>query len=97
MIEKAHTALGLSFAAGEKTTQAAPKSTKPQTETPTAGEKQAAKAQDLLQDPKVPNVKVVQKEKTKKVFGETTEGKVQEAEENAANRDFGKIDKVRVV
>lgn len=98
LIEKAHSALGLEFAAGEKTTQSAPKSTAAvKEEKPTAGEKQVQKAQELLQDSKVPNVKVEIKDKTKKVFGESTEGKVLEAKENAANRDFGKIDKVRVV
>lgn len=98
LIEKAHSALGLEFAAGEKTTQAAPSSTAPsKDEKPTAGEKEVQKAQELLQDPKVPNVKVEIKEKTKKVFGDSTAGKVLEANENAANRDFSKIDKTRVV
>ncbi|KAJ1018933.1 hypothetical protein NDA16_004736 [Ustilago loliicola] len=98
LIEKAHSALGLEFAAGEKTTQAAPSSTAPSTEEkPTAGEKQVQKAKELLQDPKVPNMKVGIKDKTKKVFGDSTAGKVLEAKENAANRDFSKIDKTRVV
>ncbi|SPO26691.1 related to dihydroorotate dehydrogenase, mitochondrial precursor [Ustilago trichophora] len=101
LIEKAHSALGLSFDAGEQSTVAAPKEasapSKEDKKKPTQGEKQVQNAQELLQDPKVPTIKVELKEKTKKVFGETSEGKMLEAKENAANRDFGKIDKVRVV
>ncbi|CDR88424.1 related to dihydroorotate dehydrogenase, mitochondrial precursor [Sporisorium scitamineum] len=98
LIEKVHSALGLEFAAGEKTDLSAPSSTAPpQQEKPTAGEKQVAKAQELAQDAKVPNVKVEIKHKMRKVFGESTQGKVLDAKENAANRDFAKIDKVRVV
>ncbi|EST05037.1 Dihydroorotate dehydrogenase, class 1/ 2 [Kalmanozyma brasiliensis GHG001] len=98
LIEKAHSALGLEFAAGEKTSLIAPSSTAAPTEQkPTAGEKQVQMTQELLQDPQVPTMKVEYRDKTKKVFGETTAGKVLEAKENAANREFGKIDRTRVV
>lgn len=98
LIEKAHSALGLEFAAGENSNVSAPSSTAPSSQPlPTAGERHVQTANQLLQDPQVPIVTVVTNDKTKKVFGETTSGKVLEANENAANRDFAKIDKVRVV
>lgn len=98
LIEKAHSALGLEFDAGEKTTRSAPASTSPpEQEKPTAGEKQVQRAQELLQDPKVPNLQVDIKDQTRKVFGDSSTSKLLEAQENAANRDFGKIDKTRVV
>ncbi|SNX85021.1 related to dihydroorotate dehydrogenase, mitochondrial precursor [Melanopsichium pennsylvanicum] len=104
LIQKAHSALGLEFAAGEETTVSAPKSNRLDKEgkdkstwTTTQGEKQVEKAEQVLRDPKVPNMKVEVKDKTKKVFGETVEGRVGQAEENAKNRAYGLIDKVRVV
>ena len=98
LIQQAHAALGLEFAAGENTTQAAPNSTAPpQKSQPTAGEKQLQQAREVLDDPQVPALKVEVRDQTKKVFGDNVKGKVLEAKENAAKRDFGKIDKVRVV
>ncbi|PWZ00164.1 hypothetical protein BCV70DRAFT_200321 [Testicularia cyperi] len=94
LIEKAHSALGLEFAAGEKPDAAAAPA---RATTPTQGEKEVARAQTILENPKVPNITVEVQEKTKKVFGDNEKGKVQQARENAANRAFGVIDKQRVV
>lgn len=91
LIEKAHSALGLEFAAPSPTAPS-------KDEKATAGEKQVAKAHELLQEAnQVPNIKLEIKEKTNKLFGDSRAAKVLQANQNAANRDFSKTDKTRVV
>lgn len=98
LLDKAHAALGLDLAAGEQTVHKVPESQPTAADAkPTQGEKQLHNAQQLLQDPAVPNIKLQLNEKIKKVAGDSTTAKVLEAKENAAQRNFAKIDKVRVV
>lgn len=94
LLQEAHSALGLEFAAGEKPE---PKIGDAQSNELTMGEKQAKQAEALLQDPPVPTLHLKLHDKTTKVFGDNDQGRVQEAREDAANRSFNKIDTRRVV
>ncbi|KAN0059832.1 Dihydroorotate dehydrogenase (quinone), mitochondrial [Thecaphora frezii] len=97
LLEETHAALGLSLPAGQKPATSAA-SLAAQNDAPkTQGEKAAERAEALLQDPAGPNVEVWVEEKTKKVFGDSVRAKVAEAEDAAAARDFGKVDKRRIV
>lgn len=105
LMEKAHSALGLEFVKGEKMDMAAPKTGEPLKEGSagkggkglTQGEVAKKRAEAVLEDPKVPNVRVEFRDKTKSIYGDNVMGRVQEAKEEGEQREFGKIDKRRVV
>ncbi|EPQ25908.1 uncharacterized protein PFL1_06581 [Pseudozyma flocculosa PF-1] len=97
LVEKANAALGLSFPAGQKPSASAASPEALKDAPKTQGEQAAERAAAVLKDPKGPEIKVQVTDKTKKVFGDSLRGRVAEAEDAAANRDFGKVDKSRVV
>ena len=97
LLEKTHAALGLSFDAGEKPAPSAASDKAQKDADVTAGEQAANHARDVLADPRGAEIRVVIKDKTKQVYSDSPESKLAQAKAAAEERNFGKVDRSRVV